>query len=452
MPATRSAARKNRLKHFIAVLLLLGLMVGLAACRGFFGQAPIALLVVTLPADTQQVPVTVTFDISGSNDPDGTIVSYEVDYGDGSTKNNGTTIPTSSFTHPYAVGGIYTVILTVTDNDGRTGMDSATVVVGQEMVFFASKRSGNNYGIYRTMADGSGDGLIYDSPMNDELFPDVIRGTRDKIAYAEEDGTNWDIHTMTVTGVHISQLTTQTPSNEIQPSWSYDGSKIAYASNAAQTPSHTTWQIYTIDAVGGTPSPLNTQTPSWAPAYSPVNSTYGNDLLFVSKSTAGTGTSIWKWDDSTSSANELYPTSPTNDHYGDASPAGFPAVTPALDLPSGAGISKPAWKPDGTKIAFSRERTGGGPIDIYVMDADGSNAESLENYVDGLGFLNTGITTDDDEFCPYWLEDGSGLAFVRKVGGFYDLYKVSFTDGTVTPLTLTGDNVNPAIRDSKNGP
>ncbi len=456
MPATRSAARKNRLKHFIAVLLLLGLMVGLAACRGFFGQAPIALLVVTLPADTQQVPVTVTFDISGSNDPDGTIVSYEVDYGDGSTKNNGTTIPTSSFTHPYAVGGIYTVILTVTDNDGRTGMDSATVVVGQEMVFFASKRSGNNYGIYRTMADGSGDGLIYDSPMNDELFPDVIRGTRDKIAYAEEDGTNWDIHTMTVTGVHISQLTTQTPSNEIQPSWSYDGSKIAYASNAAQTPSDTTWQIYTIDAVGGTPTQLP-QSPSWAPAYSPTS----DKIAFVSeKNNTSTGSALWLWNSPTTTATQLWPASSTahTHRYGDASPTGFPAVTPALDLPD--GISKPAWSPDGTKIAFSSNKAGAGKSDIYVINISttgtASNERTLEAYVNSLitGTVTSGQITDTtkDEFCPYWLEDGSGLAFVRKVGVPCNIYKVSFTDGTVTPLTLTGDNVNPAIRDSKNGP
>ncbi|MCK4600652.1 hypothetical protein KAU37_12700, partial [Candidatus Bipolaricaulota bacterium] len=61
MPATGNAIGRRGGKPLIAVLLLIGLMVGLTACRGFFGQAPIALLVVTAPADDQEVPVTVTF-------------------------------------------------------------------------------------------------------------------------------------------------------------------------------------------------------------------------------------------------------------------------------------------------------------------------------------------------------------------------------------------------------
>jgi PKD repeat protein len=60
----------------------------------------------------------VTFDGSGSVDPDGTILSYDWDFGDGNT---GTGV---SPTHVYASIGAYTVSLSVTDNDGAT--DSAT--------------------------------------------------------------------------------------------------------------------------------------------------------------------------------------------------------------------------------------------------------------------------------------------------------------------------------------
>ncbi len=434
MSATRAEAG-HRNRKLVAVICLLALMtMGLAACRGFFGQAPIALLV-TDSAGDQEVPITYTFDISGSNDPDGTIASYEIDFGDGSTHATGTNVA-DVITHEYDTAGSYTVLLTITDNDGRIGMVNGVVSVGPVMITFAANRVAQ-YDIYRMKGDGTDQGTVKNTP-DDELFPDLLRSTRDKIAYAAEDSLSWNIWTMTIAGASQNQLTVQTLSNQIQPSWAYDGATIAYASNAAQTPSTTTWELYTMTAAGGSQTQLTTQSPSWAiaPACSPVN----DDILFVSNKTATGGSSIWLWEDALGAATELYDSDGRN---GDASPALTLAST-VLNLPAGAGISKPAWSPDGTKIAFSRERPVTGEIDIYVMDADGTGAESLEDYVDGLGVLNTNITTDDDEFCPYWLEDGSGICFVKEDGsGDYQIYKVTFATGTVTALTSTGNNITP---------
>jgi PKD repeat protein len=60
----------------------------------------------------------ITFDGSGSNDSDGTIVSYGWNFGDGTT---GTGITP---THTYTTAGNYTVVLTVTDNDSLTNSNS----------------------------------------------------------------------------------------------------------------------------------------------------------------------------------------------------------------------------------------------------------------------------------------------------------------------------------------
>ena len=66
---------------------------------------------------------TVKFDGSGSTDADGTIVSYSWNFGD--AKSGSGVKPT----HVYIAKGIYTVTLTVTDNDGLTGTDTAKITV-----------------------------------------------------------------------------------------------------------------------------------------------------------------------------------------------------------------------------------------------------------------------------------------------------------------------------------
>jgi len=68
--------------------------------------------------------LTASFDGSGSGDTDGTVVSYSWDFGDSSALGTGV-----SPNHTYATGGTYTVILTVTDDDGGTGNVSHTVTV-----------------------------------------------------------------------------------------------------------------------------------------------------------------------------------------------------------------------------------------------------------------------------------------------------------------------------------
>src|SRR5262249_48294217 len=65
--------------------------------------------------------LTCSFDGSNSSDSDGTIAGYSWNFGDGNTA-LGQTI-----SHTYAAGGYRTVTLTVTDNDGATGVQSQTV-------------------------------------------------------------------------------------------------------------------------------------------------------------------------------------------------------------------------------------------------------------------------------------------------------------------------------------
>jgi hypothetical protein len=63
------------------------------------------------------------FDASGSSDADGTIVSYDWDFGDTATGSGVTT------SHTYGSYGDFTVVLTVTDDGNATDTDTQTVTL-----------------------------------------------------------------------------------------------------------------------------------------------------------------------------------------------------------------------------------------------------------------------------------------------------------------------------------
>ncbi|MDW7761281.1 MAG: PKD domain-containing protein [Acidobacteriota bacterium] len=83
-------------------------------------------------------PLNVAFDASNSYDPDGSIVSYSWKFGDGSQGSG------KKVSHTYTKSGLFTAQLTVTDNEGKTGTNSTTIMVGQQPValFTASPTSG----------------------------------------------------------------------------------------------------------------------------------------------------------------------------------------------------------------------------------------------------------------------------------------------------------------------
>jgi PKD repeat protein len=90
------------------------------------GQPPVAQLSATPTSGT--VPLTVAFSAAGSSDPDGSIVSYEWAFGDGTSA----TGPTAS--HTYTSAGSYAATLTVTDNTGLSASRSATIAVNPEVM------------------------------------------------------------------------------------------------------------------------------------------------------------------------------------------------------------------------------------------------------------------------------------------------------------------------------
>ncbi|AYY13882.1 DUF1349 domain-containing protein [Actinobacteria bacterium YIM 96077] len=86
------------------------------------GRTPVAET--SASPDSGQAPLEVSFSSEGSHDPDGEDITYEWNFGDGTTS----TEPNP--THTYTEEGVYQVQLTVTDTTDRSSSSNTTVTVG----------------------------------------------------------------------------------------------------------------------------------------------------------------------------------------------------------------------------------------------------------------------------------------------------------------------------------
>ena len=97
-------------------------------------KPPIAAL--SLSSAVAYGPATITASTAASSDPDGTIASASINFGDGSSAAG----PTAS--HTYSAAGVYTVTATVTDNAGASSSTSSTITVKAPEVIVSSPSNG----------------------------------------------------------------------------------------------------------------------------------------------------------------------------------------------------------------------------------------------------------------------------------------------------------------------
>ena len=112
--------------RIIPVVLGLGLIVSLVVLLTGcwpFNTAPVASF--TVSALSGEAPLSLSFSAILSYDPDGIIVKFEWDFGDGASGSG------EAASHTYTTSGSFTVVLRVTDNNGATDTASKTIAVNE---------------------------------------------------------------------------------------------------------------------------------------------------------------------------------------------------------------------------------------------------------------------------------------------------------------------------------
>jgi TolB protein len=93
----------------------------------------------------------------------------------------------------------------------------------------------------------------------------------------------------------------------------------------------------------------------------------------------------------------------------------------------------PTFSPDGRRLAFTSSRSG--HPEVYVMDADGTNAELLTPYVFGEQSYQSN---------PDWSPDGRMVAYQSQIAGRFQLKTINLRDRTTRQLTSDGQNEDPS--------
>ncbi|HEX4605762.1 MAG TPA: PKD domain-containing protein [Candidatus Angelobacter sp.] len=97
-------------------------------------QPPVAAISAT--PGSAYAPATVSASAAASSDPDGTIASSVISFGDGTTANG------IAASHSYSTAGVYTLTAKVTDNQGASSSASTTVTIKAPEVIVSSPASG----------------------------------------------------------------------------------------------------------------------------------------------------------------------------------------------------------------------------------------------------------------------------------------------------------------------
>lgn len=214
-----------------------------------------------------------------------------------------------------------------------------------------------------------------------------------RIAYVTKAAQRYNLWVADSDGEGAQSALTS-PEPIISPSWSPDGSQLAYVSFESRKP-----VIYSHDVATGKRRLLaNFRGSNSAPAWSPD----GKQLVATLSREGG---------------SQIYA-------------IGLNGGDPRRLTQSSSIDTEPAYSPDGRLIYFVSDR--GGAPQIYRMSPTGGSPERV-------------TFTGSYNISPAVSPDGRWLAYVSRVGGAFKLHVMELASGTVTPITDTTADESPSF-------
>ncbi len=214
-----------------------------------------------------------------------------------------------------------------------------------------------------------------------------------RIAFSSDRNGAYQIHIINADGSGLRRLTNRA-GNEISPSFSGDGTRIAFATDI-DAGDYNIGDCRSSDG-GNCRIFGNTLGYDGTPSFSPLN----DWVVFMS--VRDDNYEIYKIQINVGSVRLTR----TEDNSEDS----------------------PVWSPDGTKIIYTREG------ELYTMNPDGNNQVAL-------------LDNHFNEYDPTWLADGSKIAFISERDGNPELYIADSDGSNLERLTFTNNQTerNPSF-------
>lgn len=254
-----------------------------------------------------------------------------------------------------------------------------------------------------------------------------------RIAFSSSRDKNWEIYLVDVRTLEATRVTDNAAS-DWNPTWAPGGDLTAFVSNR-DAKSSTGYDIYSIQPLDKTVTRFTHRPygwdgdPSWTPT--PVAGEPSDFIVFASDRDGNE--EIYRLSLADLAVTRLTYREQTADRSPSLSPDGTKIAFQSyvdknweifvMDV-DGRNVKRltfnpahdalPAWAPNGNKIAFTSDRAGN--AEIFAMDVDGTNKKNLSN------------NPANDQW-PTWSPDSTMLAFQSDRTGNIEIWRMNAADG-----------------------